>query len=641
MAQRTGRSDAVRFARGTVAAAVTVFAILIMLVTTGAFLTVAAVGWAELPVPIVTAAAAFGSASAVLLLHGRRFGGVVLAAAAIGSGHCVLVVGLVAGGTDDPALLATGTSWMPGTLLACTSLGPVVAGLPRRLRGGRGVVICAASSSIALWVLETAMIISAGSSPVLATLTAIAGGGLLFGWLAGIVGLVLLARRAAVGDRDAPAWIAAAQSMVLVASVPSYSGSSGVVSAVAAAILPSTIILLAAVLLLTDLTRTGSPVDVTLARGVSWVLAVAALISAGAVVVGAVAVFTPEVPTTVGLVTVVGLALAVEPVRHVVLRVVDQLAYGRSAEPAALLHALSNDLVDGGTPAGGDVLGDVARALTRALRLRAVELRSTQPDGVRAAAGTLGGQPVSFDLRGPDGSVGTLLVSGAIGGGIDGRTRSVIATVSGMLALAMRLAEAHADTERARRQLLQASIYEQRTVHDELAAGVGAGVRAARTRIAAALADPDPEQARGHLAAAQQALAEVTSEVRDLARTLLPGALDAGDVVEAFAQLGARFARPNLTVDLTPQAQEHAGLSLALSYHLVADAVLRARREAVVSALRVRIDRTGTGLVLDLHTEPSGLPTTVLRALADRASETGARVVELDESGSVTVRMDS
>ncbi|WP_194409614.1 hypothetical protein [Microbacterium cremeum] len=581
----------------------------------------------RLPVSLVSGALALGATAALLLRRRMDVVGLVCAVAAVGCGITVLVADQDATSGLGAAAVVMGTAWMPGALIVVSVLGIGVVSPRRSLLAG-GV-----AASLLFWSTTLVDLLLDGVWPGMVTTAAIVWVGAA---LAGGVALIHAWWTGEGSRRDAAGWLVVAQWSVLLAAVPGYAdiGIPDALTALTATILPAAVILLAAVLLLTGLTREGAPVDVSLARVVFWVLLVLSLVVAFVAIVTAVAELAPVTPTTAGMFAVAGLALAIEPARRWVQRAVDQLAYGRSAEPQALLQALGRELSSSGEDVEApevDVLDRIARALRESLRLVAVEIVSGQPDGVAATAGprVATTRALRIPLPGPDGPSGTLSVAGAAGGRVDRRTARVLRSIAGMLGLAVRLADVNREIDKARAQVLDVAVQERRLVRSELEDGVGAGVRSARQQVmrAEALADERPGDAGSLLEDAAQSLSDVTREVRDLARTLLPGSLDAGDAPGALAELARRFDRPHIAIDVAESAGEPSSSGMALAYHLIADAVLAARRDRAVDHIRVRVTAASGLTRIEMSIAGSGHSgERIGQRLMERARDAGASV---------------
>lgn len=175
----------------------------------------------------------------------------------------------------------------------------------------------------------------------------------------------------------------------------------------------------------------------------------------------------------------------------------------------------------------------------------------------------------------------------------------------------------------------------------ELDEGLGPGL--ARSvdrldRVPALVAGGDPT-AGAELAGIREELSERTTEVRDLARTLLPGALDSGDVDQALRELAARFSSARLDIavdgmlgDAIPEGRE------AAVHHLVAELVLLARRAPDARLARIAIEVEPRTVRIALTVDGRGRPSDeapILGSVRDRAAELGG---SLDDGEAASLR---
>ena len=329
---------------------------------------------------------------------------------------------------------------------------------------------------------------------------------------------------------------------------------------------------------------------------------------------GAVAVtlaqLAPVPPTGAGLIAVVLLAIGAEPVRRVVQRAVDQLLYGRSADPRALLRTVSTEAA--GT--GADSLVALADALRRALRLGGVAIVSTTGGRARAEVGIMDNATRKvITLQAADGPCGTVEVCGTSGRRVEPRALTALHRIGGVLTVAILLAEVEEDLRTARDGARRIAVSERRFARAEIEAGIAPSLARIRADLRALPGAEDPERVLHRSAASLQA---ATTEVRDLARTLLPGSLDAGDLSGALDELAARFERPALEADVRHMPERPETV-----YHLVAEAMLRARRAGGVDWIRVTVhaqDRAELRLGGD-----AARITPIVEALRARAEEAG------------------
>lgn len=564
-----------------------------------------------------SAALAFGAAAALLPVrggHGGRGGPLLpltLAVTALGSGAATLASGLRAAGVEgDPWLDVLGVAWMPGGLTVSGVLAAAVLLRARSLLATGGLL----STAIAI---ASAVPLDRGTAPATEVLWLV--------WLGLALGsgtvVLWVARRRPPPDKDAAVWLAIAHFAMLICGVGGFVvGTRGVSllgTTLAAAFVPACVLFAAAAFLLTAIARAPGAVDPRHARFAVGVLLVSALLVGYGAVATTIAQVAPLPPTTAGLVTVVLLAIGVEPVRRGVQRAVDQLLYGRSADPRALLRTVSAEAA----ASGNGSLDALAEALRQALRLEGVAVESTT--GVRAQAGVV--EPTTsrtVTLLAADGPCGTVEVSGAAGRRIDPRTITAVQRIGGVLSVAVLLAEVDEDLRLARERARRIAASERRFARAEIEAGVEPALRRIREDLRRL---PTAADAGAVLHRAATLVQAATTEVRDLARTLLPGSLDAGDLPGALGELADRFDHPELVADVRrpPRHPENV-------YHLVAEAVLRARREGGVERIEVTVGAEDGTVLLILGDAERTAP--IVHALRLRAEE--ARV-GADESTTV------
>lgn len=562
----------------------------------------------------LSAALAFGAAAALLPVrggHGGRGGPLLplaLAVTGIGAGASTLASGLRAAGTGSSLWLdLLGVAWMPGGLTVAGVLGAAVMLRWRSLLAAGGLLSTGiAVTSVA--ELQVGRPLPLGAALWIVWLALALGSGLMILWSA--------ARRTSP-DREAALWLAVAHFTLLLSGVGGYiigeeGGPSLIATAFAAAFLPAGVLFAAASFVLTAIARAPDAVDPPRARFAVGVLLVSALLVAYGAVVATVAQLAPLTPTSGGMIAVVLLAVGAEPARRGVQRAVDQLLYGRSADPRALLRTVSEEIAGG----DGGSLGALAAALRQSLRLGGVAITSSSGEGMRAEAGTI--DPATrriITLYAADGPCGTVEVCGAAGRRTEPRSIDAVRRIGGVLSVAVLLSEVNEGLREARDRARQIAASERRFARAEIEAGIEPALARIRRDLENLPAADDPAALLSRAAAALQT---ATTDVRDLARTLLPGSLDAGDLPGALAELAARFETPSLVADVR-QAPEHP----EAVYHLVAEAVLRSRRRGGVTRIEVAVlasdqwelrvtgDRTRTG--------------PILRALRSRAEEAGYR----------------
>jgi signal transduction histidine kinase len=168
----------------------------------------------------------------------------------------------------------------------------------------------------------------------------------------------------------------------------------------------------------------------------------------------------------------------------------------------------------------------------------------------------------------------------------------------------------------------------RRDLHDGIGpalAGVGLGIAAAERRL-----DHDIDGTRDLLGELQEELSHRIQDVRLLSRSLLPAALDDGDLCGALEALGARFETSGLMaqVDCGRLGELETRHQIAV-YHVASEALLNAHRHG--RARRVTITVMGgdsMATVLEVIDDGSGIdPSSTqgvgLRSMQERADEQG------------------
>lgn len=559
----------------------------------------------------LSAALAFGGAAALLPVrggHGGRGGALLplaLAVTAVGAGASTLASGLRAAGVGGALWLdLLGVAWMPGGLTVAGVLGAAV------MLRSRSLLAAGATLSTAIAAVSAAELELGRPLPLAAVLWIV--------WLALALGsglmIVWAAARTSSPDREAAVWLAVAHFALLTSGVGGYivgdEGSSFIGTAFAAAFLPAAALFSAASFVLTAIARAPAAVDPPLARVAVGVLLASALLVGYGAVAATVAQVAPSTPVSGGMIAVVLLAVGAEPARRGIQRAVDQLLYGRSAEPRALLRTVSQEIA--GAESGS--LDALAAALRQSLRLGGVAISSTAGEGTRAEAGDIDPSTRQIiTLFAADGPCGTVEVCGSTGRRPEPRTIDALRRIGGVLSVAVLLADVNDGLTEARDRARRIAASERSFARAEIDAGITPSLARIRHDLAG-LADADDPAAV--LARSSAALQSATTDVRDLARTLLPGSLDAGDLVGALGELATRFETPVLSAQVR-HAPEHP----EAVYHLAAEAVLRARRRGGIDRIDVVVhaaDRWDVGLTGD-----AASATTLLHALHARADEAG------------------
>jgi signal transduction histidine kinase len=360
------------------------------------------------------------------------------------------------------------------------------------------------------------------------------------------------------------------------------------------------------------------------------------------VVVGAAAAWLPGGSdlSTALVVVVIGLGFA--PVRAAVQRRVDQLVYGTSADPRRWWSSL-------GTPDTYD-LDALAGALRLGLRLVDVRLLPVDPTGDLPSLEADAHETV-LPLVSRGRVVGVLIAAPRPGERLDRRTAGMLEQVAGLAATTLDLLQSNEALEAARSRLVSIRHEERRVLRRDLHDGLGPALAGIRLGLSASrnLRERDPVAAEQMLDELQVELGRRSEDIRQLSRSLLPPALDDGDLRAALESLAARFAKAGLVVGL--DVQEGMPIDprqqIAL-YHIAGEAMLNVHRHARARRCEVVVDRDDDGgLRLAVIDDGVGLSDgdrprshgIGLRSMRERAEEIGGTVdvSRVDDRGGTRV----
>ncbi|WJL94801.1 histidine kinase [Microbacterium sp. ET2] len=252
----------------------------------------------------------------------------------------------------------------------------------------------------------------------------------------------------------------------------------------------------------------------------------------------------------------------------------------------------------------------VASSLRETWRVDAVEIRMTDADAGGGAdldvvsAGEPGPFRRDVPLQVGGVEIGVLSVSHRSLEHLDRTVGPVLAQIAGFLAVAVQLARVNEEAVQTRRRA-QGVRREERhrlavELHDELAPTL-AGLVYAMVATDAVLATPGPG-GRDALALLRQHAVRATEVVRSAARSLLPTALDQGDLAGALDELAARTgADTALAVNVRAPRVDllEPDLQLAL-YLLVSDVVSHAVRNGASGHAAIEIG-IGDAVVSERH----------------------------------------
>lgn len=615
--------------------------------------------------PDALIAAIYGPVSAFVLSRTRHLVGWILAAVALGFGVSALGIQYLYLGVSHEGLPGyafvvqlTASAWVVGALAALLVLpwildrpphGPMV-----RLAAAGGVALTvfafvsrmlsqtpgapsnplSPSSQVSLWAYDAdAWIIP-------------------FYFLYAVAGaayLVIRYRRAGPDDRLGLAWVIVSVALVAVSYIAFETGLSvdGPVLSIASAALLAAQIMLAAAVVVLVVRQPRWGMDVAVSRATVWGLLTASVVAAYLALVWLAGQVLPWGRDELGVVVAALLALAVTPVRRWLQGVVDRLIYGSATDPEVLLARLGSDLSRDGF--GRSSLGSIAEGLRHSMRLAFVGVESNpDADAVAASAGDRGPVVVRIPLLIQGRQVGSMEVSPHHGERLDPRTLRVLEQLSGLVAIALELAQVNEQLDAARTRILDVRHEERRLLRRELHDGLGPALAGASLALAAignnnpGLRPEDAEL----LHQLQDELSRRSSDLRGIARAILPPALDHGRLVDALDVLAKIFADTRLGVQIEAAGADDIDTRRQIAvYHIAAEAVFNAFRHARAGVCVVRVEHDPCGVVtLDVSDDGRGIsahdqPGIGMTSMRERAAELGGELTVSDSESGTTIKV--
>ncbi|MFG1922595.1 sensor histidine kinase [Cryptosporangium sp. NPDC048952] len=357
-----------------------------------------------------------------------------------------------------------------------------------------------------------------------------------------------------------------------------------------------------------------------------------------AVMAGLVTLGYAAVVTSIGrlvhgygsLVATALVAVAFEPLRRRVQRLVDRLVYGHRATAYEALARLSSHLA---APAGRP-LDSICQTVSDGVGAREVVLWAGTPDELRAvsawpeaslpagvcALDDLSAVPIVHDGR----FRGALAVTKAPGDPLSAAERRLVGEVAAQAGLILELqgtaARLVAAGDAARRRL-------ERDLHDGAQQHLVTASFELGSLVRLAEASGDVKLA-GRAAAARTQLLAATAELREMARGLHPAVLTEDGLEAAVDHLADRSAVPvRVHIDVGRRLPAEVE---ATAYFVVSEGLTNAAKHAGASVVRVEMSLAAEGLAVDVTDDGGGgatvQPGSGLEGLTDRLATLGARL---------------
>jgi two-component system NarL family sensor kinase len=360
-------------------------------------------------------------------------------------------------------------------------------------------------------------------------------------------------------------------------------------------------------------------VRIVLSRVVVYAVLTAGVI---AIYVGLVAVLD-RVLRGIGapVIAALAIALAFNPVRVRLQRLVDRAVYGTRRDPVAAVSAVGQRLA-------GDDLGGVADALRESLRLSYVAVERKDASIVESGeqAATLQTWPLSYDAE----PLGRLFVGPRHGERQLSRSdQKIIDLVATPLAIVLHAQALTEDLKVSRERVIDAAEEERnrlrRELHDSLGPLLtGAAFKADGIALAA---QNRPERAESLAIELADQLRQSVEGVRQLAYGLRPAALDELGLVGALREEGSRYG-PVKVIIQAPESMPALPSSVEVAaYRIAAEALTNVVRHSDAKLASVQLTTDDGTLEMIITDDGSSTapwsPGLGLASIQTRASEVG------------------
>jgi signal transduction histidine kinase len=360
-------------------------------------------------------------------------------------------------------------------------------------------------------------------------------------------------------------------------------------------------------------------VRIVLSRVVVYAVLTAGVI---AVYIGLVAVLS-RVLTGAGapLVAALAIALAFNPVRVRLQRLVDRAVYGTRRDPVAAMSAVGQRLA-------GDDLSGVAGALRETLRLSYVAIE--KPDGSIASGGEPTASSQTWALAYDGKPVGSLVVGPRHGERRLSRSdQRVMDLVAAPIAIVLHAQVLTEDLKASRERVIDAAEEERtrlrRELHDSLGPLLtGAALKADSIGLAAR---HRPERAESLANELAEQLRQSVEAVRRLAYGLRPAALDELGLVGALREEGSRLSPVKVIVEAPESLPTLPSSVEVAAYRIAAEALTNVVRhsDAKLASVRLTTDDGTLKMIITDDGSSNGTwsPGLGLNSIQLRASEVG------------------
>lgn len=317
---------------------------------------------------------------------------------------------------------------------------------------------------------------------------------------------------------------------------------------------------------------------------------------------------TTALPSQADVVGTVAVVLAIAPLHRWLRGLVDRWLYGERSDPYRALTDLGERLANPLPPE--EALAEIAHTVSAALKLPYVAIQEGPADEPRLLAthGHSRGWPqLPVPLQHHGRTVGTLVVEvRAPDEHLGRRERELLRALARQVALAIRSARLAEDLRRSNEEREEDLVRLTNELHD----AVGPSVTGIRHQADALRRSIDTAQTDtlDKLDQIVRDLTTVSVEVRELSRTVRPGALREG-LLHAVRARAEQFARPGFTVEVSttdgldglPDDVERA------AYRIVGEALTNVDRHAGAATCRIQLTGSADGLEVAVTDDGHGI----------------------------------
>jgi len=376
-------------------------------------------------------------------------------------------------------------------------------------------------------------------------------------------------------------------------------------------------------------------------RAVEWITLTTSILVVYTVLVAGLGQLVGGSGPTWFLVAATGaIALALEPARRYIHRLVDRLVYGSRDDPLALVQRVVDQVGSG----NDDLLASLAHDLMRELRVDAVAIDVVLPEEWQRVVSV--GIPTTHHrevlLRHRDQVVGRLVVGWEHGPSLRTRDELVLANLTGPMTLAVRWMQLATELRRSSVAIVVAREEERRRLRRDLHDGIGPtltgislGLRTSVRRLArSSPATEDVQGAQRLLERLADEVDNVVVELKQIVRNLRPTVLDQLGLLGAVTEFARQFDEDlDISLDLPPDPLQLPAAVEVATYRIVTEAVTNVVRHAGAERCWLTITAAAAnGTVgIDVVDDGVGISDPVatgvgLAAMRERAAELGGQV---------------